>query len=154
MAAGESLVKSDAISRIRVKRPLLHRALDAGKIDAGVKVSVEIAAELNAPKLQVLSPKDYYEVYLAVSEELQIFGSVVVASARSGRTSVVDLYEKVQYTEHVTPRLYLLITIGSALVTTKQTLIEEVMSDLLTMCSAVQNPIRGLFLRNYYAQVC
>ena len=48
---------------------------------------------------------------------------------------------------------YLLCTVGSVYMKTKEVPAKEVLKDLVEMCRGVQHPIRGLFLRNYLAQV-
>lgn len=83
-----------------------------------------------------------------------------------------QLYESVQYSQSIIPRLYLMITIGAAymsvayspsnhgsdqlLTEAHDTNIEEelpfvndLMKDMLEMSRGVQHPIRGLFLRYY-----
>ncbi|KAL8514765.1 hypothetical protein ACS0TY_013737 [Phlomoides rotata] len=66
---------------------------------------------------------------------------------------VVDLYELVQHAGNVLPRLYLLCTVGSVYIKSKEAPAKDVLKDLVEMCRAVQHPIRGLFLRSYLAQV-
>ena len=62
---------------------------------------------------------------------------------------MADLYESVQHAGAVIPRLYLLITVGSAYVKTKEAPVKLILSDLLDMVKGVQQPTRGLFLRYY-----
>ena len=60
-----------------------------------------------------------------------------------------DLYESVQHAGNIIPRLYLLITVGSAYVKTKEAPVKFILRDLLDMVKGVQQPVRGLFLRYY-----
>lgn len=60
-----------------------------------------------------------------------------------------DLYESVQHAGNIIPRLYLLITVGSAYIKTKEAPVKLILRDLLDMVKGVQQPIRGLFLRYY-----
>jgi vacuolar protein sorting-associated protein 35 len=62
---------------------------------------------------------------------------------------MADLYESVQHAAHIIPRLYLMITVGSAYIKTKEAKASFVLKDLLEMVKGVQQPIRGLFLRFY-----
>lgn len=48
---------------------------------------------------------------------------------------------------------YLLCTVGSVYVKSKEAPAREVLRDLVEMCRGVQHPIRGLFLRSYLSQV-
>ena len=62
---------------------------------------------------------------------------------------MADLYESVQHAGNIIPRLYLLITVGSAYVKTGEAPVKFILRDLLDMVKGVQQPIRGLFLRYY-----
>jgi len=62
---------------------------------------------------------------------------------------MADLYESVQHAGNIIPRLYLLITVGSAYVKTGEAPVKLILRDLLDMVKGVQQPIRGLFLRYY-----
>ena len=48
-----------------------------------------------------------------------------------------DLYESVQHAAHIVPRLYLLITVGSAYIKTKEATPKEIFVDLLDMVKGV-----------------
>ena len=63
-----------------------------------------------------------------------------------------DLYELVQYSHTIVPRLYLLITVGIVYIKNDATLKRSILKDLVEMCRGVQHPLRGLFLRNYLLQ--
>eukprot|EP01088_Endostelium_zonatum_P019476 TRINITY_DN673_c0_g1_i1.p1 TRINITY_DN673_c0_g1~~TRINITY_DN673_c0_g1_i1.p1 ORF type:complete len:837 (+),score=226.35 TRINITY_DN673_c0_g1_i1:338-2512(+) len=64
-----------------------------------------------------------------------------------------ELYEVVQYAGNIVPRLYLLVTVGSVYIKTKEAPAKDVLRDLVEMCRGVQHPTRGLFLRNYLSEV-
>jgi vacuolar protein sorting-associated protein 35 len=63
--------------------------------------------------------------------------------------SFLDLYELVQYTGNIVPRLYLMITVGTVYLSLGLAKKKEVLQDMLEMCRGVQNPLRGLFLRHF-----
>lgn len=48
---------------------------------------------------------------------------------------------------------YLLCTVGSVYIKSKEASAKEVLKDLVEMCRGVQHPIRGLFLRCYLSQI-
>lgn len=48
---------------------------------------------------------------------------------------------------------YLLCTVGSVYIKSKEAPAKDVLKDLVEMCRAVQHPMRGLFLRSYLSQV-
>lgn len=62
---------------------------------------------------------------------------------------MVELYELVQHAGNIIPRLYLLITVGSVYIKSKEAPAKDILKDLVEMCRGVQNATRGLFLRNY-----
>ncbi|KAK1289360.1 Sulfate transporter 1.2 [Acorus calamus] len=67
--------------------------------------------------------------------------------------SVIDLYELVQHAGNILPRLYLLCTVGSVYIKSKEAPAKDVLKDLVEMCRGIQHPVRGLFLRSYLSQV-
>ncbi|KAJ2738967.1 retromer complex subunit Vps35, partial [Coemansia sp. BCRC 34490] len=134
---------------------------------------------LNELRTSSLTPKNYYELYLATFDALQYLIGALRAAHLSGKSHLADMYELVQYAGSIVPRLYLMITIGSAYMSlgasssgsaprpsrTAQSNIEasadgedvvpvrEIMTDMLEMARGVQHPTRGLFLRYYLGQV-
>ena len=48
--------------------------------------------------------------------------------------------------------MYLMITVGAAMVKHQPDLTRDVLDDLVEMSRGVQNPLRGIFLRNYLLQ--
>jgi vacuolar protein sorting-associated protein 35 len=67
--------------------------------------------------------------------------------------SMVELYETVQHAGNIIPRLFLLMTIGSVYIRTKEVPAKEILFDLVELCRGVQHPMRGLFLRNYLSLI-
>ncbi|KAH9249402.1 hypothetical protein BASA81_012933 [Batrachochytrium salamandrivorans] len=106
-----------------------------------------------------LSPKQYYELNLQVLENLYFLQSWftlrVASSGSGGEEALVDLYQRVQYSTHAVPRMYLMLTVGACYVQSHKARNggRDVMRDMLEMCKSVQNPARGLFMRNYLSQV-
>ena len=64
-----------------------------------------------------------------------------------------ELYELVQYAGNIVPRLYLLVTVASAYIRSKEAPVKEILRDTVEMCKGVQHPTRGLFLRNYLSEM-
>lgn len=62
---------------------------------------------------------------------------------------LADLYELVQYAGNIIPRLYLMITVGTAYMSIEGAPVKELMKDMMDMSRGVQHPVRGLFLRYY-----
>lgn len=142
----------ETTAAVRLKAQRLRRALDSDRLDDAIKIAADMAGELRSPSASELSPKGYYDVYLSVCAELRLLEMYVMESARRG-APVLELYERVQETQLVLPRLYLLITAGSVYAKSLQAPAKDVLRDLVEMCAGVQHPQRGLFLRAYLAQM-
>ena len=48
---------------------------------------------------------------------------------------------------------YLLCTVGSVYIKSKEAPAKDILKDLVEMCRGIQHPLRGLFLRSYLSQV-
>ena len=119
-----------------------------------------------------LTPRHYYQLYMAIFDELRHLTTFLYDAHLSQRHHLSDLYELVQYAGNIVPRLYLMITVGSVYMrVSKESFenkikneqqqgqqvqqskdippIKELMRDMLDMSRGVQHPTRGLFLRYY-----
>lgn len=94
-----------------------------------------------------LGPKQYYELYMAVFDALRFLS--VHLRENHPVNHLADLYELVQYAGNIIPRLYLMITVGTAYMSVPDAPVKELMKDMMDMSRGVQHPIRGLFLRYY-----
>ncbi|KAI3464810.1 hypothetical protein Pfo_021473 [Paulownia fortunei] len=140
---------AEGIAGIQHNAFYLHRALDSNNLREALKYSAQLLSELRTSRL---SPHKYYELYMRAFDELRRLEMFFKDEDRHG-CSVVDLYELVQHAGNILPRLYLLCTVGSVYIKSKEAPAKDVLKDLVEMCRAVQHPIRGLFLRSYLAQV-
>ncbi|KAI5122036.1 hypothetical protein M0805_008026 [Coniferiporia weirii] len=66
-----------------------------------------------------------------------------------GKKEAPNLYELIQYTGNIVPRLYLMITVGADYMFVPKAPVKEIMKDMMEMSRGVQHPTRGLFLRHY-----
>lgn len=94
-----------------------------------------------------LGPKQYYELYMSVFDALRYLS--VHLRENHPNNHLADLYELVQYAGNIIPRLYLMITVGTAYMSIEGAPVKELMKDMMDMSRGVQHPIRGLFLRYY-----
>ncbi|XP_073021908.1 vacuolar protein sorting-associated protein 35B-like [Primulina eburnea] len=140
---------AEGIAGIQHNAFYLHRALDSNNLREALKFAAQLLSELRTSKL---SPHKYYELYMRAFDELRRLEMFFKDEDRHG-CSVVDLYELVQHAGNILPRLYLLCTVGSVYIKSKQAPAKHVLKDLVEMCRGVQHPLRGLFLRSYLAQV-
>ncbi|XP_057964926.1 vacuolar protein sorting-associated protein 35B-like [Malania oleifera] len=127
----------------------MHRALDSNNLRDALKYSAQMLSELRTSRL---SPHKYYELYMRAFDELRKLEMFFKEETRRG-CSIVDLYELVQHAGNILPRLYLLCTVGSVYIKSKEAPAKDVLKDLVEMCRGIQHPLRGLFLRSYLSQI-
>ncbi|KAF9622840.1 hypothetical protein IFM89_034075 [Coptis chinensis] len=127
----------------------MHRALDSNNLRDALKYSAQMLSELRTSRL---SPHKYYELYMRAFDELRKLEMFFKEETKRGCT-IIDLYELVQHAGNILPRLYLLCTVGSVYIRSKEAPAKDVLKDLVEMCRGIQHPVRGLFLRSYLSQV-
>ncbi|CAG8434801.1 11759_t:CDS:10 [Ambispora gerdemannii] len=124
----------------------MKRCIDNSKLMDGLKHCSTMLAEL---RTSALTPKHYYELYMAIFDALRHLNIYLNDAHNSGKHHLADLYELVQYAGNIIPRLYLMITVGSCYMSQKDAPVKEIMKDMMEMSRGVQHPTRGLFLRHY-----
>ncbi|XP_035680278.1 vacuolar protein sorting-associated protein 35-like isoform X2 [Branchiostoma floridae] len=139
----------EALQVVKVQSFQMKRCLDKTKLMDGLKHASNMLSEL---RTSMLTPKSYYELYMAISDELRHLEIYLCDEFQKGR-KVADLYELVQYAGNIIPRLYLLITVGVVYIKSNESCRKDILKDLVEMCRGVQHPLRGLFLRNYLLQM-
>ena len=127
----------------------MKRAADSSNLKEALGHAKEMLRELRTTRL---TPRNYYDLYMKVLEELRNLESFFLELQRKG-TMVSELYEQVQSCGMVLPRLYLLITVGSVYIKSRQAPAKDILKDLVEMSKGVQHPMRGLFLRNYLSHI-
>ena len=123
----------------------MRKALENADLRKGLKFASEMLAQL---KTSSLTPRNYYILF--IMRELENYFK---EDFRRGR-KMIDVYEAVQHAPGLIPRLYLLITVGSVYIQSHEQGSEKILDDLMEMMKAVQNPLRGLFLRYYFLKMC
>lgn len=127
----------------------MHRALESNNLKDALKYSAQMLSELRTSRL---SPHKYYELYMRAFDELRKL-EIFFREETTRGCSIVQLYELVQHAGNILPRLYLLCTVGSVYIKTKEAPAKDILKDLVEMCRGIQHPLRGLFLRSYLSQV-
>jgi len=141
----------DAKGRVEVYGYNMNRATDTSSVPEAIRHAANLIGELRTSKL---SPQNYYDLYMDVTNELRSLGSFFEhAEASKGTFSVVQMYEEVQHTDKIIPRLYLLITVAGVYIKSMRATAKDILFDLVELCRGVQHPMRGLFLRNYLSQM-
>ncbi|TKY86080.1 hypothetical protein EX895_004905 [Sporisorium graminicola] len=139
-------VLSEALNVVKVQLVQMKRCLDADQVMDALKSASTMLSELRTSSL---SPKNYYELYMAVFDALRHLSIYLYDAHSTGKHHLADLYELVQYCGNIVPRLYLMITVGSVYMSIPDAPIKEIMKDVMEMSRGVQHPTRGLFLRHY-----
>ncbi|KAI1812736.1 vacuolar protein sorting-associated protein 35 [Poronia punctata] len=135
----------DALLAVRQQTALMRKCLETpGKLMDALKCCSTLVSELRTSSL---GPKQYYELYMAVFDALRYLS--VHLRENHPHNHLADLYELVQYAGNIVPRLYLMITVGTAYMSVPDAPVKELMKDMMDMTRGVQHPIRGLFLRYY-----
>jgi vacuolar protein sorting-associated protein 35 len=128
----------------------MKKCLENNKLMDGLKHCSNMLAEL---RTSALTPKNYYELYMSIFDAMRHLTVFLTEAHTSGRHHLADLYELVQYAGNIVPRLYLMITVGSAYMSMPDAPVREIMRDMMEMSRGVQHPIRGLFLRYYLSSM-
>jgi len=139
-----------AKNQLKVHAFYMRRNLDAGKLMDALKNAADMINELRTSQL---SPKRYYLLYMLAFDELKHLEEFLSDERDKHGKKMAELYEIVQYAGNVLPRLYLLVTVGSAYIKCKEAPSKDVLRDLVEMCRGVQHPTRGLFLRHYLSEI-
>ncbi|OAA54678.1 vacuolar sorting protein 35 [Cordyceps fumosorosea ARSEF 2679] len=135
----------DALVAVRQQTSLMRKCLDTpGKLMDALKCCSTLVSELRTSSL---GPKQYYELYMSVFDALRYLS--VHLRENHPVNHLADLYELVQYAGNIIPRLYLMVTVGTAYMGIADAPVKELMKDMMDMSRGVQHPIRGLFLRYY-----
>lgn len=137
-----------ANGNIKQQTVLMARCLSQHKLMDAFKHASNMLSELRNP---LLSPKQYYELYVTIYDTLTTLQQYLVENHKT-KHHLTDLYELVQYAGNIIPRLYLMITVGSAYLYIEDSPKLEICKDMIEMCNGVQQPVRGLFLRYYLSQ--
>ncbi|KAF7437326.1 Vacuolar protein sorting-associated protein 35 [Pleurotus ostreatus] len=142
----EGKLLSEALNTVKIQVQQMKRHLELDQLMDALKSASLMLAELRTSSL---SPKQYYELYMAVFDALRHLTNYLYDAHTQGKHHLADLYELVQYAGNIVPRLYLMITVGAVYMSIPEAPVKEIMKDMMEMSRGVLHPIRGLFLRHY-----
>ncbi|KAI9499241.1 vacuolar protein sorting-associated protein 35 [Zychaea mexicana] len=145
-AEDQAKLLDEVLNVVKIQAHQMKKCLDNNKLMDGLKHCSNMLSEL---RTSVLTPKIYYELYMAIFDAMRHMTIFLTEAHNSERHHLADLYELVQYAGNIVPRLYLMITVGSVYMSTPEAPVREVMRDMMEMVRGVQHPTRGLFLRHY-----
>ncbi|KAG6840716.1 hypothetical protein C0991_004859 [Blastosporella zonata] len=146
LPAEEGKLLSEALNTVKIQVQQMKRHLELDELMDALKSASLMLAELRTSSL---SPKQYYELYMAVFDALRHLSNYLYDAHTQSRHHLADLYELVQYAGNIIPRLYLMITVGAVYMSIPEAPVKEIMKDMMEMSRGVLHPIRGLFLRHY-----
>ncbi|KAJ3026901.1 UNVERIFIED_CONTAM: Vacuolar protein sorting-associated protein 35 [Siphonaria sp. JEL0065] len=110
VAQQQQKILDESLSIVKSQCLQMRRCLDNHRLMDALKHCSAMLAEL---KTATLAPKGYYELYMALFDQLRHLAAYLYDAHMSGRHHLSDLYELVQYAGSIVPRLYLMITVGS-----------------------------------------
>ncbi|TDL22297.1 vacuolar protein sorting-associated protein 35 [Rickenella mellea] len=145
-AGDEAKMLAEALNTVKIQVQQMKRFLETDQLMDALKSASNMLAELRTSSL---TPKQYYELYMAVFDALRHLSNYLLEAHTQGKHHLADLYELVQYAGNIIPRLYLMITVGSVYMSIPDAPVREIMKDMMEMSRGVQHPTRGLFLRHY-----
>lgn len=150
VASEEDQIKllEEAKNVVKAQGFYMRRCLDGNNLMDALKHASNMICEL---RTSLLSPKNYYALYIESFDQLRFLESYLLEQKHGKR--MAELYELVQYAGNILPRLYLIVTVGSAYIKLKEAPAKDVLRDLVEMCRGVQHPTRGLFLRTYLSEM-
>lgn len=142
---------ASALNGIHQQLLLMQQCLADGNLMQALK---HVSNFLNELRTLLVTPKQYYEIYMAAFDQLEIISSYLASQppGNQQRPFLDSLYELVQYAANIIPRLYLMVVVGTTYMQQPKAPVTDLMKDLIEMCKGVQHPIRGLFLRYYLSQ--
>ncbi|KAJ3262044.1 Vacuolar protein sorting-associated protein 35 [Boothiomyces macroporosus] len=100
----------DALAVVKLQGFHMKKCIESDQLYDALKHASTMLAEL---KTSSLLPKYYYELYMALFDELRYLTNYLYQAHKSGSHHLSDLYELVQYATNIVPRLYLMLTVGS-----------------------------------------
>lgn len=153
-----NLAKQESFNVIRQQKVIILRLLnEISIINNNGSNLIESFKHFNILLLELKkdfnSPKDYYELYIEVYDVLTILLNYLKSNHLT-LFHLTDIYELIQYSNNLVPRLYLLITCGVAMLDFDTFPRTEILKDMIEMLNGVQHPIKGMFLRYYLLQRC
>ena len=146
---GAHLVLSNAITQVEKNSYLMKDSIEKDELKNVLKYAAIMLEQLKA---ESLSPKLYYELYIIITEELRLFEEYLVVLLQRGY-KMSKIYEQVQYTESIIPRLYLMCIVGSVYILSSETSTIIILDDLFDMIKGIQSPLRGLFIRHFLVSI-
>jgi len=114
---------NEALKIVKYKAYSMRNSLENDKLMDALKHCSDMLSEL---RTSFLTPKNYYELYMAIFDEMRHLTRYLYDSHMQKKHHLSDLYELVQYAGSIIPRLYLMITVGSVFMKVSKELLPDV----------------------------
>ncbi len=141
----QEILLDKSLKAIKAQSYHINTTIEKNNLRQCLKETFTMLNELRTNKL---TPKNYYHLYTSVFDEMQHISNYFKEEIKRGRR-IRDLYDSVQQSMYIIPRMYLLIISGAIYIEFNPKSCKEVIFDLLAVVKGVQNPIRGLFTRYF-----
>ena len=138
-------ILSRSLKKIKEQTYFINTAIDKNNLRQCLRDSYILLSELRTNNL---TPKKYYHLYISAFDVMLNIKNYMAEEIGRGRR-LIDLYDSVQQAKHVIPRLYLMITAGAIYMEKVPRSVHVILFDMLGIVKQAQNPIKGLFVRNY-----
>lgn len=123
----------------------MRKAVESENLKETLKYTDLVLSEL---RTESLSPKEYYTLFNTVFDELAWLHPNLGAFLKTRQR--IDIFEIVQYSKKIVPRLYLMIVAGLLSIENGGQEPMKVFWDIFKHLKGVQHPLRGLMLRYYF----
>ena len=141
----QELILTQSLQIIKEQTYFINNAINKNNLRQCLRESYILLSEL---RTNILTPKKYYHLYISAFDVMLNIKNFMAEEIGRGRM-LIDLYDSVQQAKHVIPRLYLMITAGSIYMEKVPRSVHVILFDMLGIVKQAQNPIKGLFVRNY-----
>ena len=138
-------ILSKSLKKIKEQTYFINNTIDKNNLRQCLRESYILLSELRTNNL---TPKKYYHLYISAFDVMLNIKNYMAEEIGRGRR-LIDLYDNVQQAKHVIPRLYLMITAGAIYMEKVPRSVHVILFDMLGIVKQAQNPIKGLFVRNY-----
>ena len=138
-------ILTKSLKKIKKQTYFINKAIDKNNLRQCLRESYILLSELRTNNL---TPKKYYHLYISAFDVMLNIKNYMAEEIGRGRR-LIDLYDSVQQAKHVIPRLYLMITAGAIYMEKVPRSVHVILFDMLGIVKQAQNPIKGLFVRNY-----
>ena len=100
-------------------------------------------------KLEILTPSNYYLLFTDISELLQETIENYIRNKASKGIKIKYIYESVQQSQYLIPRVYLMIICGSIYIELNPIKYKEIIYELLNIVKCIQSPLKAFWVRYF-----